>query len=169
MSIVTGAQIRMARAALSWRVRELAEKAGVMPNTISRIEGGSAARTDTLARVASVLENAGIVFIPENGGGPGVRFRDVMVRLAGNASLDRTRNIFEFDVLMGVSQQGIKCTMSLDTLAALGRSHGVDAAANELKVFAELVGPLGQVAARKIREGEIGPDRAVRIVMSDVE
>lgn len=168
MTMVTGAQIRMARAALIWRVRELAEKAGVMPNTITRIEGGSFPRTDTLARIVSALENAGIVFIPENGGGSGVRFRDVQVRLAGNASLDRTRNILEFDVLVGASQQGARCIMSLDTLAALARSHGVDVAANELEAFAELVGPLGQIAARKIREGEIGPDRVVRIVMSDV-
>lgn len=76
MAITRGVQIRMARSALGWGVRELADKAGVTPNTISRIEGGASARTDTLERIVSVLEKVGIEFLDPNGGGPGVRLRE---------------------------------------------------------------------------------------------
>ena len=76
MAIVKGVQIRMARSALGWGVRELADRADVTPNTISRVEGGAPARTDTLERIVSVLEKAGIEFLDPNGGGPGVRLRE---------------------------------------------------------------------------------------------
>ena len=76
MAIVKGVQIRMARSAIGWGVRELADKADVTPNTISRIEGGAPARTNTLERIVSVLEKAGIEFLDANGGGPGVRLRE---------------------------------------------------------------------------------------------
>jgi DNA-binding XRE family transcriptional regulator len=76
MKPVTSAQIRMARAALNWTVRDLAEAAGVHRNTITNIEVGRyAGDPETLAMVRSVLVRAGIQFIDENGGGPGVRLR----------------------------------------------------------------------------------------------
>ena len=45
--MITPAQIRMARAALGWGVRELAERARLSPNTISRIENGAGALTES--------------------------------------------------------------------------------------------------------------------------
>ena len=73
---MTSAQVRMARAALNWTVRDLAEAAGVHRNTISNIEVGRyAGDVRTLAAIKSVLTRAGVEFIDENGGGPGVRFR----------------------------------------------------------------------------------------------
>jgi transcriptional regulator with XRE-family HTH domain len=68
-------QLRMARAAVGWGVRELAEKAGVTANTVTRIENGSDARQSTMDSLQQALEAAGVVFIEENGGGPGVRLR----------------------------------------------------------------------------------------------
>ena len=68
-------QLRMARAAVGWGVRELAEKAGVTANTVTRIENGSDARQSTMDSLQQALETAGVVFIDENGGGPGVRLR----------------------------------------------------------------------------------------------
>jgi transcriptional regulator with XRE-family HTH domain len=68
-------QLRMARAAVGWGVRELAEKAGVTANTVSRIELGADAKQSTVEAIQHALEEAGIVFIPENGGGAGVRLR----------------------------------------------------------------------------------------------
>ncbi|WP_395696626.1 helix-turn-helix domain-containing protein [Methylocella sp.] len=68
-------QLKMARAAVGWGVRELAEKAGVTANTISRIEGGADAKQSTIAAIRSALESAGVEFIAENGGGAGVRLR----------------------------------------------------------------------------------------------
>lgn len=66
-------QLRMARAALGWGVRDLAAKAGVTANTITRIENGSDAKASTLSAIRAALEAAGMEFIAENGGGPGVR------------------------------------------------------------------------------------------------
>jgi transcriptional regulator with XRE-family HTH domain len=64
-------QLRMARAALGWGVRELAEKAGVTANTVSRIELGADAKQSTIEALQRVLEAAGIEFT--NGDRPGVR------------------------------------------------------------------------------------------------
>lgn len=67
----------MARAAVGWGVRELAEKAGVAVNTVSRFENDFGALVETLARIQGALEKAGVVFIPaDQTGGPGVRLRE---------------------------------------------------------------------------------------------
>jgi len=68
-------QLKMARAALGWGVRELAKKAGVTANTVSRIENGSDAKQSTIEALQAALEAAGVEFIAENGGGPGVRLK----------------------------------------------------------------------------------------------
>ncbi|WP_246672547.1 helix-turn-helix transcriptional regulator [Mesorhizobium sp. B3-1-6] len=66
-------QCRMARAALGWGVRELAEAAKVATQTITRLEQGDRLKPKTLQAVRTAFEAAGIEFIAENGGGPGVR------------------------------------------------------------------------------------------------
>jgi len=63
----------MARAALNWNVRELAKKAGVSANTVSRYENGADALNETLAKIRTAFERNGVIFVAENGGGPGVR------------------------------------------------------------------------------------------------
>jgi transcriptional regulator with XRE-family HTH domain len=68
-------QLKMARAAVGWGVRELAKKAGVTANTVTRIENGADAMQSTMNRLQQALEGAGVEFIDENGGGPGVRLR----------------------------------------------------------------------------------------------
>ena len=66
----------MGRAALNWTVRQLAEAAQLHRNTISNIETGKyAGDPETLDAIAAVLRRAGVEFIDENGGGPGVRLR----------------------------------------------------------------------------------------------
>jgi len=68
-------QLKMARAAVGWGVRDLAKKAGVTANTVTRIENGADAKQSTIDRLRHALEVAGIEFIDENGGGLGVRLR----------------------------------------------------------------------------------------------
>jgi transcriptional regulator with XRE-family HTH domain len=65
----------MARAALNLGVREVAKLADVSTNTITRLERGEQLKDSTVQSVRAALEAAGIEFIPENGGGPGVRLR----------------------------------------------------------------------------------------------
>jgi DNA-binding Xre family transcriptional regulator len=69
-----GIQCKLARVALDWGVLDLANAAKVSTQTITRLERGEELRTTTLHKIKSVLEDAGIEFIPENGGGVGVRF-----------------------------------------------------------------------------------------------
>lgn len=66
-------QCKMARAALGWGTRELALNANVSPDTVARLERGEQLKNSTIAGIRKVFEEAGIVFIPENGGGAGVR------------------------------------------------------------------------------------------------
>jgi transcriptional regulator with XRE-family HTH domain len=71
----------MARAALGWGVRELAERAGIAANTVSRFENGFGAMVETVVRIQETLEKAGIIFISaDQQAGPGVRLRDLPSR-----------------------------------------------------------------------------------------
>jgi transcriptional regulator with XRE-family HTH domain len=66
----------MARAALNWTVRDLAQATGLHRNTITNIEiGRYAGDPKTLKIIEAVVRKAGVEFIDENGGGPGVRLR----------------------------------------------------------------------------------------------
>lgn len=78
-SVITGSQIRAARALLGWTSEHLASQAGVSYATISKIEqspGVPGVKATTLADIASALEDGGVLFL-SNGdtrdGGPGVR------------------------------------------------------------------------------------------------
>jgi predicted transcriptional regulator len=71
-------QIKAARALLAWSQEELAAVADVSIPTIKRLEafdGPLGGRNETGEKIRKALESAGIEFIAENGGGPGVRIR----------------------------------------------------------------------------------------------
>jgi transcriptional regulator with XRE-family HTH domain len=85
-------QIRMARAAAAWSVRELAQKAGVTANTVSRIENGADAKQSTIDALQRALELAGVEFT--NGDQPGVRLAKSAAALsAGLARGSRPGNV----------------------------------------------------------------------------
>lgn len=73
--MIDATQLRAARALLNWSQGELAERSGISFPTIKRMEtvGPGRSSADTVAAVQRALEVAGVVFIPENGGGAGVR------------------------------------------------------------------------------------------------
>jgi len=76
-------QVKAARALLDWSQEQLAVAAGVSLPTIKRLEaadGPMGGRNDTGAKIRSALESAGVEFIDENGGGPGVRLRKRTMR-----------------------------------------------------------------------------------------
>ena len=76
--MITGAQIRAARAALGWSATVLSAKADVAMKTIARFEqadGIPPSRSSTLVDVQKALEAAGIEFIGSPDDGPGIRFR----------------------------------------------------------------------------------------------
>jgi transcriptional regulator with XRE-family HTH domain len=70
-------QLRAARGLLGWSQSELAEHAGLSLPTVKRVESGTGPRVSNEAQVKlqRALESAGVEFIHENGGGPGVRLR----------------------------------------------------------------------------------------------
>ena len=75
---LTSAQIRAARALLRWSAEDLARSSMVGLTTIRRAELTEDATTMTAANDSSIrrtLEEAGVEFIDENGGGPGVRLK----------------------------------------------------------------------------------------------
>jgi predicted transcriptional regulator len=71
-------QLKAARALLSWSQEDLAEAAQVSVPTIKRLEaidGPLGGREETVRKLIGTLEDAGVQFVAENGGGPGVRLR----------------------------------------------------------------------------------------------
>jgi hypothetical protein len=71
-------QIRAARALLRWSAEDLARESALGLNTVKRAELAEDKTALTVANdlaVRRALEAAGVEFIDENGGGPGVRVR----------------------------------------------------------------------------------------------
>lgn len=76
---ITPRLCRAARALLGWQQADIATHSGVSKSTISQFELRDAdGRLTTMNNKALIeaFEKGGIQFIPENGGGLGIRFRD---------------------------------------------------------------------------------------------
>src|SRR4051794_37725177 len=74
--MITPAQCRAARGLLDWSQQDLSDEAGVGIVTVHQLEAGtSQPRLATLDVIRRAFEKAGVDFIDENGGGPGVRLR----------------------------------------------------------------------------------------------
>lgn len=75
--MVTAEQIRAARALLGWSQGDLVERSGLSLTTVRRMEdegiGPGRSSAENVATVQRIIEAAGVQFIPENGGGAGVR------------------------------------------------------------------------------------------------
>ena len=75
---LTSAQLRAARALIRWSAEDLARETVLSVATIRRAELSDSETSMTAANdlaVRRALEMAGVEFIDENGGGPGVRLR----------------------------------------------------------------------------------------------
>jgi len=75
---ISSAQLRAARALLRWSALDLAKASRVGVATIRRVEvmdGDIPVTSANEAALRKALETAGVAFIDENGGGPGVRLR----------------------------------------------------------------------------------------------
>ena len=76
--MITGGQIRAARAFLRWSGEELAEKSGVSHQAIHRaeqVDGVPSMLVGNIIAIERALEAAGVIFVDENGEGPGVRLK----------------------------------------------------------------------------------------------
>jgi len=86
--VLTGAQIRAARALLGIDQKTLADRAGVSLPTVQRMESSRGivrGVVDTLTKIAVALDRAGIELIGEGsqsiGAGSGVRFKKPAERI----------------------------------------------------------------------------------------
>ena len=75
---ISSEQLRAARALIRWEQKVLAHASKVSLGAIKRLEsqrGSLAAQSRTVEALKSALESAGVIFVEENGEGPGVRLR----------------------------------------------------------------------------------------------
>jgi transcriptional regulator with XRE-family HTH domain len=78
VSVLTGSQLRAARGLINLSVSELAERTGLAINTIRRAEGTNGPSPITAANMkllSSAFDEAGVLFIPADELGPGVRLK----------------------------------------------------------------------------------------------
>ncbi|MCW2249302.1 transcriptional regulator with XRE-family HTH domain [Azospirillum fermentarium] len=81
---LTPAQCRAARGLVNMTQQQLAEASGVSLRTITHFEKGGRTPIPAILRaLKDTLEAAGVIFIPSNGEGVGVRLRKGTEPLAG--------------------------------------------------------------------------------------
>lgn len=74
---LTARQCKAGRALLGWSQRQLAAAARVHYRTILDFENGARRPIEaTLSAIRRAMEDEGVIFIPANGGGQGVRLRE---------------------------------------------------------------------------------------------
>ncbi len=84
--MITSEQVRAARALLRWEQKDLAATSGISLPSIKRLEtipGALAAQGRTIDALKAALEAAGVIFVEENGEGPGVRLRKKPTDISG--------------------------------------------------------------------------------------
>jgi predicted transcriptional regulator len=73
MATILPVQCWVARAVLGWSKRKLADVASVSANTVTRFEAGGVLKATTVEAIQHALEQAGIIFVGADDGGPGAR------------------------------------------------------------------------------------------------
>jgi predicted transcriptional regulator len=76
MVTIVPVQCWLARTALGWGVPDLARAAEVSTKTVVRFECGEPLKASTIEMIQRALEEAGVILIDADDGGPGVRLRN---------------------------------------------------------------------------------------------
>jgi transcriptional regulator with XRE-family HTH domain len=76
MVTIVPVQCWLAREALGWSASHLARVAGLSPPTVRRFERGGEVRENLVEAIQGALEEAGVILIDADAGGPGVRLRN---------------------------------------------------------------------------------------------
>ena len=146
---VTSAQVRMARAALNWTVRDVAKATGLHRNTIMNIEIGRYGGTrDSLGLIERAFQKAGIEFLPQSG----VRFHEPEVTSGIRQETARTgASKAEFSLPYDMK----KATSTLEPLS----SGQIRAGRALLRWSAEELARASAVGITTIRRAEISEHR----------
>jgi transcriptional regulator with XRE-family HTH domain len=157
---ISPSQCRAARALLNWSQDELAERAGVAKKTIADLERDARYATGrTSNALQETLEASGVVFIPANGGGPGVRLSMALPRLVRRDDIpDMDHVVFRFEH----KNKPYTATVSYAAVATLATGH-------PLKVFDKYQQQVLRTAATLADRGRIGADDMIRISASDLK
>jgi transcriptional regulator with XRE-family HTH domain len=150
-------QCRAARALLNWSQEELAERSGVAKKTIADLERDvrfATARTSSALQEA--LEASGVVFIPANGGGPGVRLSMALVRRDDIPDMDHVAFRFEH------KNNRHTAIVGYAALATLASGH-------PLKVFDKHLQQVLRTAASLADRGRIEADETIRMKAADLK
>lgn len=76
--MVSVRQVKAARSLLAWSQGDLAAASNISEPTIARLEsqdGELGGRAETAQKIVAALESAGVIFLPSNGEGAGVRLK----------------------------------------------------------------------------------------------
>jgi transcriptional regulator with XRE-family HTH domain len=76
MSPILPVQCWLARTALRWTALRLARAAGLTAVTVRRFERGEALKANSVEAIRRALDQAGVVFVGANDGGPGIKLRN---------------------------------------------------------------------------------------------
>ena len=154
-------QCRAARALLGWSQEELENHARIAKRTIASFEQGEAypqERTSNALRTA--MESHGVIFLPDDIQGAGVRMKDAMPRLFRRfTSADENWICFDFDY-RSIRYNGFVA------VAALGRIALDQLAATE--VFDRDTKRILSVAAKKVDASDFDPENRVVIRSVDI-
>lgn len=157
-------QCRAARALLGWTQDDLEANSQIAKKTIADFERGAAFPYErTLRDLKDALEAAGVEFIPENGGGAGVRLKNSVARL-------KKRRISRFDrmasLVITYKSDEYKINLSTNILDDIDRANYSTEAEFEYSFDAHRNKILVQ-AARAIDEGRAGKNNEVTLHPSD--
>jgi transcriptional regulator with XRE-family HTH domain len=159
---ISSAQCRAARALLGWSQADLEGYSGVAKKTIADFEREARypqERTNEALR--GIFEAFGVVFIPQNGGGAGVRFRLAMPSLFRRDDVPERRWIaFAFDY----KQKRVIGFVSYDALARISLDD-----LQPIDVFDRDRARILLAAAEKVDANDFDPDGRVLILPGDLK
>jgi transcriptional regulator with XRE-family HTH domain len=153
-------QCRAARALLNWSQEELSERSGVAKKTIADLERDARFATErTSSALQETLEASGVVFIPANGGGPGVRLSMALPRLVRRDDIvDMSHVAFRFEH----KNNRHTAIVGYAALATLAGGH-------PLKVFDKHLQQVLRSAAGLADRGRTEADDTIRMNAADLK
>jgi transcriptional regulator with XRE-family HTH domain len=159
--LITPSQCRAGRALLGWSQEELETASRVSKKTIADFERDQRnQQARTIDAIEAALNSAGIIFIPQNGGGEGVRKRGSMPRLFRRDDVKHREWVaFAFDY----KQQRYTGFVSYQALAGIALS-GIE----PIAAFDRDVARILMRATEKVDEADFDPEGRVLLNRGDL-